>query len=212
MVSWSFVDSLRPAPGPLTEARRAEFAALDWDAPLEPEAELAAIPEDATIAGMFPMPLAAEAAKLGSPLPSALSRYAHFKFYPLRHHVTLMFEAAQVFFPQLSMRKALRKIGRGATPALLTSTLGRVVWATAITPATAIEALARSYAINLKPGEAELRAHDDGHAIVELRDIHYLLDSNHVGAFEGALRPFDRRASVRIHRLGPGHAELLVTW
>jgi hypothetical protein len=52
----------------------------------------------------------------------------------------------------------------------------------------------------------------DGFAIVELRDIHYLIDSYHVGAMEGLLRPLGLKPDVLVHELSPGHAELLVTW
>jgi hypothetical protein len=38
------------------------------------------------------------------------------------------------------------------------------------------------------------------------------LDSNHVGAMEGLLRPLGLQPEVRIHEIGPGHAELLLAW
>jgi uncharacterized protein (TIGR02265 family) len=200
------------AASPLEPARRAEFSTPDWDAPLDREGELARVPGDATISGMFLAPMVDEAAKHGAPLPSAHARYRTFEFYPLRHHVTLMFEAAERLFPDLSARQALRKLGRGATPALLDSTLGRVMWSTAVTPAAAVDALAKAYAVNLKPGAADVVQHGEGYAIVELREVHYLMDSNHAGAFESVLRPLGMRAQVAIRRRGEGWAELLVTW
>jgi uncharacterized protein (TIGR02265 family) len=179
--------------------------------PLVRAVEVAKVPEAATISGMFLMPMAAEAAGRGFPLPSARPRYTRFNFYPLREHVQLMFETAEALFPQLSTRKAIRKLGRGAAPALLQSTLGKVVLATAVSPAGALEAMAKAYGINLRPGEASVVEQGDGFAILELREIHYLLD-NHVGAMEGLLRPLGLKPEVRVYERGPGHAELLVTW
>jgi uncharacterized protein (TIGR02265 family) len=176
------------------------------------EAEIARIPEAATISGMFLMPMAAEAARRGAPLPSARARYTRFTFYPLREHVQLMFEAAAVLFPGVPTRKAIRKLGRGAAPALLQSTLGKVVLASAVSPLDALQAMSKAYALNLRPGEASVIEHGPGFAILELREIHYLIDSNHVGAMEGLLRPLGLQPEVRIHELGPAHAELLLTW
>jgi uncharacterized protein (TIGR02265 family) len=204
-----------PAPRSLqsiSPQRLARFKSPDIADPLVRDAELAKIPDAATISGMFLMPMAAEAERLGRPLRSARPRYVRFNFYPLREHVQLMFEAAEAFMPQLPTRKAIRKLGRGAASALLQSTLGKVVLASAVSPLETLEAMAKAYAINLRPGEANVIEHGDGFAIVELREIHYLIDSNHVGAMEGLLRPLGLKPEVLVHELGPGHAELLVTW
>lgn len=197
--------SLRPE-------RLAQFKAPSTGSPLVREVEIAKIPAAATISGMFLMPMAAEAERLGHPLPSSRKRYTRFNFYPLREHVQLMFEAAEVLMPGVPMRKAIRKLGRGAAPALLQSTLGKVVLASAVSPLDALEAMSKAYGINLRPGAANVIDHGAGFAILELREIHYLIDSNHVGAMEGLLRPLGLKPEVRVRELGPGHAELLVTW
>lgn len=192
--------------------RFARFKAPDMATPLVREVEIAKIPQAATISGMFLMPMAAEAERRGSPLPSARPRYTRFNFYPLREHVQLMFEAAEAFFPGVPTRRAIRKLGRGATPALLQSTLGKVVLATAVSPLDALEAMAKAYGINLRPGQMTVIEHGDGFAILELREVHYLIDSNHVGALEGLLRPLGHEPEIRIDEMGPGRAQLLVRW
>jgi len=204
-----------PAPSSLQSIRPerlARFRTPSNTLPLVREAEIAKIPQAATISGMFLMPMAAEAERLGRPLASARPRYTRFNFYPLREHVQLMFEAAEAFMPQLPTRQAIRKLGRGAAPALLQSMLGKVVLASAVSPLDALEAMAKAYGINLRPGQVNVVEHGDGFAILELREIHYLIDSNHVGAMEGLLRPLGLKPEVRVHELAPGHAELLVTW
>jgi uncharacterized protein (TIGR02265 family) len=190
----------------------ARFKSSNTSSPLVRDVELAKVPQAATISGMFLMPMAAEAERRGHPLPSARKRYTRFNFYPLREHVQLMFEAAEVLMPDVPTRKAIRKLGRGAAPALLQSTLGKVVLSSAVSPLDALEAMSKAYAINLRPGEAKVIEHGDGFAILELREIHYLIDSNHVGAMEGLFRPLGLKPEVSVRELGPGHAELLVTW
>ena len=206
------MDAARTKGPALSVAQQVMFEAPSVDGPLSAAAELAKIPDDATISGMFLMPMAEAAARLGKPLPSARERYTRFHFYPLREHVTLMFEAVKVLFPDCGARKGMRKLGRGAAPALLESTLGRVVLASAITPVDAIAAMAKAYEINLRPGSARILESGRGFAIVELKNVYYLLDCNHVGAMEGLLRPLNIRPEVRIRPITNGHAELLVCW
>jgi uncharacterized protein (TIGR02265 family) len=103
------------------------FVEPPWQAPLDAEAEIARIPEDATISGMFLAPLAVEAKRQGFTLPSARERYLPFKFYPLREHSRLLVETCERLFGDRPLRQALRKLGRGAPAALVSSTLGRVV-------------------------------------------------------------------------------------
>ena len=188
------------------------FEAPLGDGPLMASAEIATIPVDATISGMFLIPMVAEASRLERTLPSARARYSPFQFYSLREHVTLMFEAAGVLFPDHSPRRALRKLGRGAASALLSSMLGRVMFSSVLTPLDSLSAMAKSYELNLKPGRAQVVDHGPGFAIVELKDVHYLLDTHHVGVMEGLLGRLGIRPEVKARHLSGGHAELLVSW
>ncbi len=174
--------------------------------------EIANIPAEATIAGLYLIPLVEGAKKLGRPLPSARPRYTAFTFYPLREHAQLMVEAAEVFFPGKPLRSALRKIGRGATAAFLNSTLGKIVLSPAVGPVDVVQQMAKTYALNLKPGRAEVLFVERRKIVVELRDVHYFLDCHHVGVFEGLLRHAGVDGEVRIHSITRGHAEYLLTW
>ena len=196
----------------ISVAERAEFLEPNWDAPLDPIRYLATIPDHATISGMFLAGMVDAAKERGHQLPSAAPRYVAFKFYPVRDHVRLMFEYSQRVFPNLSLRQGVRKIGRGASHALLSSTVGRVVLATALDPVSSLAAFATSYGVHLRPGSAEVVRHGVDWAIVELREVHYLLDSNHVGTLEGVLKLVGLRGHVHMRKIGPAAADYLVTW
>jgi uncharacterized protein (TIGR02265 family) len=123
-----------------------------------------------------------------------------------------MMDCSTVLFPNLHIRQGLRKLGRAAPQALLNSTLGRVVLSTVSDPVSALEAFSTSYGLHLKPGHAEVIEAGPAWALVALRDVHYLLDSNQVGSLEGILKLVGVRGHVTIRRIRAGCADFLVTW
>jgi uncharacterized protein (TIGR02265 family) len=190
-----------------------EFIEPSWKAPLDPQKTLLAIPESATIAGMFLEPIAKEARRLRIALTAARERYVAFRFYPVREHVRLLVEASGKFYPDRPLRLALRSLGRAAPAALLTSTLGRASVGSAQGTMAIIEAMAKSYAINL-PGSSvsvlEPTKHD---CIVRMQGVPYFLDSHHVGVFEGVLRYAGvKEGSVLLRAHSPIDAELWCRW
>lgn len=191
---------------------RVLFVEPPWEAPFDEEAELAAIPKEATISGMFLAPIAVEAKRRGIVLPSARERYVAFKFYPLVEHARLLLETCARFYPDLSRRQALRKLGRGAPQALVSSMLGRVVLASAEGVSAVVEAMAKAYPLNTRPGKVTLVESFASTCIVRLEEIHYFLDSHHVGAFEGALKFAGVRGRVRIAPRGRTAADFLLEW
>ncbi len=190
----------------------ARFVEPPWFTGLSAAHEIAAIPPQATIAGMYLIPLVEAAKKIGRPLPSARARYTAYSFYPLREHAQLLIEGAEAIYPDRPLRLALRKLGRGATGALLSSTLGKVVLSAAVGPAEAVQQLAKTYSLNLKPGHGEVLISERGRLVVELRDIYYFLDCHHVGVMEGILRYAGVDGEVRINSIGRSRAEYLLTW
>jgi uncharacterized protein (TIGR02265 family) len=190
----------------------AEFAPPPQDAAIDLAATLRAVPDTATIAGMFPDALAQAARRAGTKLPSARDRFVAFNFYPLREHVQLLGEASERLFVGVPLRRSLRKLGR-RTPEILHSTvLGRVTLGAAEGVHAAIAAMANTYAINLRPSHAEVIETGPHHAVVRLRSIHFMLDSLHVGVFEGTMRFAGARGEVRICAYGPSEADLLCKW
>lgn len=194
------------------DSRFRNFVDPPWSAPLDVNAVLRAIPESATIVGMFTEPLAESARKAGHPLPSARDKYTHYKFYPLREHVQLLTESCAVLYPKLSLRQALRKIGRAAPKALMHSTIGKVTLGAASGVEEALRAWVRTYPLHLRPGFADVLETGKSHAIIRLDEVHYFLDCHHVGSFEGVFSYLEKRATVRIYAQSPTSADLLCSW
>jgi uncharacterized protein (TIGR02265 family) len=188
------------------------FVDPSWNAPLDGAGVVKAIPDSATIAGMFLEPLAHAMRQAGVTGQVARERYTPFRFYPLREHAKLLLEACERLYPNKPLRQALRKLGRAAPAALLSSTLGRVTLGAAQGPLEIVQALAKSYSLNLRPSLAEVREERPGRLIVRLSSVHYFLDSHHVGVFEGALQHAGVRGSVKINSHDPHTADLLCTW
>jgi uncharacterized protein (TIGR02265 family) len=190
----------------------APFLPPPWDAPFDGEAALAAIPEAATISGMFLAPLVAEAQKRGIVLRAARERYVGFTFYPLREHARLLLEVCDRIYPDRPPRQVLRKLGRGAPNALLASTLGKVVLGSVEGPHGVIAAMAKAYPLNARPSRVTVLEATRGRSVVRLEDVFYFLDSHHVGAFEGALNFAKVEGHVLFARRGRASADLLLEW
>jgi uncharacterized protein (TIGR02265 family) len=192
--------------------REDRFVEPPWNAPFDEQAELSAIPESCSISGMFLAPLAAEAKRRGITLPSARDRYVLFKFYPLVEHARLLLETCERIYPDRSRRQALRKLGRGAPQALVASTLGRVVLGSVEGVASVVEAMARAYPLNARPSKVTVVESMPGRSIVRLEEVHYFLDSHHVGTFEGVLKYAGVRGRVRIVMHSRCAADFLLEW
>jgi len=188
------------------------FVEPPWNAPLDAEAMIASIPEVATISGMFLMPLALEAKRRGVALPSARERYVAFQAYPLREHARLLVETCRLLHGGRPLRQVLRKLGRGAPQALVASTLGKVVLGSVEGVHDVVRAMVKAYPLNLRPCHLAVLEASPGRAVVRLEDLHYFLDSHHVGAFEGVLRYAGVSGGVRIAKRGPAAADLLLEW
>lgn len=189
------------------------FSEPDWSAPLDVEACIDAVPADATMSGMFLAAVVSAASSAGHRLPSARASYTAFRKYPMREHCVIMVEAARAIWPAHSMREGLRRLGRGAPRALMTSMLGRVVLGSVEGPAEIVRAMARAYPLNSSPGSLEVGDAGPGRVVVRLRDIHHFLDSHHVGVFEGVLRHAGVEGGhVRLASLSRSDADLSCEW
>lgn len=196
----------------MPDEREVSFVEPPWNAPFDDAAELAAIPNSSSISGMFLAPLAAEARRRGITLPSARDRYVPFKFYPLVEHARLLLETCARLYPDRPRRQALRKLGRGAPQALIASTLGRVVLGSAEGVQATVEAMVKAYPLNARPSKVAIVENLPRRSIVRLEDIHYFLDSHHVGAFEGVLKYAGVRGRVLIAMRSRTAGDFLLEW
>ena len=188
------------------------FREPPWNAPLDIEREIECIPASAQVRGMFILPVLQEAKRAKISMQRMRDRYLPFQFYPLREHARLLADTAAAVYPKLPMRQALRKLGRGAPYAFSGSTLGRVLLQAAQGPLEVASALAKGYELTLDPGRAIVEERGPSCVDVSLEEVHYFVDSHHVGAFEGALKFANTRGHVKLHRISAAQAVLRLTW
>jgi uncharacterized protein (TIGR02265 family) len=199
---------------PSTPSRAAavRFIEPPWTEPLDAEAEIAAIPESAQIRGLMTAPMAADAKKRDAARLLPRERYVSFNLYPLREHARLLVYTAHDTFPDRSLRDALRKLGRAAAATFVASTLGKVTLGAAEGVHDIVSAFAKGYELNMQPGRASVIDSQPRSIVVSLDDLHYFLDSHHVGSFEGAMKRAGVRGRVSIARRGRAAADLLLQW
>jgi uncharacterized protein (TIGR02265 family) len=193
------------------------FVTPDWNAPLDTEAHVRAIPAGSVIKGMYPASIAAEAKRRGLTLAHAGDKYLPFLDYPMTDHARLLVEAARAFFPQLPARQALRKIGRAAVGVFLQSTLGKAVLGGLTQPETtarAISGMVRAYTTSLgKPTpHVEVRELEGNGCVVRLVDFWVFLDCHQVGILEGVCRACGVKGEMRVALESPSRGEIECTW
>lgn len=183
-----------------------------WAAPLDADAVIAAIPRDATMTGMFLDAVARIARERGLAPTSARPRYIAFQPYALREHCELLVEVARLVFPESTLRVGLRKIGKGTPHVLMRSTVGRVVLGSVEGPHASLRALARSYAMHMRPCKLDVEDAGPEAAIVTLSEVYNFLDSHNVGVFEGLLRHAGVDGSVKVYAETRTSGAFLCTW
>lgn len=183
-----------------------------WDLPFDGDALVRAVPADATMTGLFLEAVAGVARERGKSPKAARPRYVPFQPYPLREHCELLVEVSRLAFPLMTLREALRKLGRGAPQTLVRSTVGRVVFGAAEGPLETIRAMAKSYSMHMRPCSLEVDRLADRAAIVRVSEVHNFLDSHNVGVFEGVLKHAGVRGTVKIRPYTRTSADLLCTW
>jgi uncharacterized protein (TIGR02265 family) len=187
------------------------FVEPAWDAPIDVDACLRALPAGGTIKGMFPGAIVAEAERRGFVVHVQRDRYLPFLDYPVPEHAALLAEAAPLFYPGISLRRALRKLGRAAMPTFMQTTIGKVVMKQEPDIDALFGIVRHAYEIALKRPCIEIEERGDSHAILRLRDL-YFLDSHHVGAIESFLRHRGLQASIRVHSESLVNGEFLCSW
>jgi len=189
-----------------------QFVEPPWDEPLDVERALTVIPPQAQIAGMFFLGMFEGAKRRGLSLPEPKVRYLAFKFYPIAEFAPLLLKAAELFYPTRSLREGLRAIGTAGPTIFAASMLGKVTIGSAVGVQGTVEAIARTYPINIRPSQCTVSEVKPRSCVVSLDSVPHFLDSHHVGVFEGTLQHAGVKGCVRIAKRGEISADLLLEW
>lgn len=188
------------------------FSEPPWGAALDVPRALSLISDDSTIAGMFFLGLLEGAKRRGFSLSGVRERYLPFGFYPVAEFAPLLVAAAGQFHPTLSLRRGLRAIGAVGPTVLAKSVLGKVTLGSAIGVHSVIEAVANTYAVNIRPSSCAVTHHAAKACVISLSNVQYFLDCHHIGVFEGTMTHAGVSGRVRIASQSEFSAELLLEW
>ncbi len=181
-----------------------------WDAPIDVEAHLAAIPEGVTTKGLFLTNLADRIEAAGAPRPG---RWTPFRNYPVREYAALLVRCAEVVHPGLPLGRGLREVGFTAYPAFAATTLGKVVFSFAGTdPKAALRLAPRAYDL-VSAGTSQVTLEETpGEDRLYMRGIYSFPQLHEAGVIEGGIRTFGGDVDVLVSGVAPGEAVLHVRW
>ena len=184
-----------------------------WASALDETACIRAIPTRRDDDGHVPRERRRSRARArASKCRAARPRYVAFQPYPLKEHCQILLEVARAVYPNATIREALRKLGRGAPHVLLQSTLGRVVLGSVEGPIATIEAMARSYALHMRPANLAVERAGASGAIIRMSEIHNFLDSHNVGVFEGVMKLAKVDGTLRMRAYSRTAADFSCEW
>ncbi|HEY1100342.1 MAG TPA: DUF2378 family protein [Myxococcota bacterium] len=189
----------------------AGFRRPDFARPLDVEATVAALPLGGAIKGMYLQAIADLCAKSGKTLSQ--SSFTAFKDYPLALQTRLGVEAAQLMHPDVPVREGLRRIGRTTYGVLSSTLIGRVVFGVLGRDIAKVTPLAaKAYDVSGRGLDATVIEQGDGFSHIRLEGHACLIDSFHVGAFEGVLDFCGVDGEVFLHEVGPTTTDLFTIW
>jgi uncharacterized protein (TIGR02265 family) len=186
----------------------AQFSRPDFGAPLDVDALVAAIPERATVKGMFFHSALGQARKKGVILPGR-EKYVAFQDYTVREHVQVLAECARLIYPGDSPRQALRRLGRDAYRIFVESMVGRVLFSVAARRfESALHLTSKAYKVVGNVSSATIEDEQPNSPVVHLRGVWNFPDSYHVGVFEEAVDDYGKKCEVLIRRNAADDVEL----
>ena len=192
------------------------FKPPDWEAPLDLEQRLPALPRR-VVRGWVMQSVLDAAKREGVTLPGK-SHYGRFRDYPLKDYIDLLVNASEVVRPAEPPRRTLYELGRGVFPAFARTLTGRIALRALggkDEPVRAgIDLMSRLYTVTSKgDSSAELLEKADNFAVIRLRGVWSFPDSYHVGVFTGAaLGVFELEPSILVRMTSLCDAELLLSW
>ena len=190
-----------------------EFLSPAWDAPLDVSEYVHATPKTAQIKGMFISAVVDACREKGHTLSGARDRYIPFHDYPLVEHLELMAEGAPLLFPERSLRRALRSVGRASYATFVRSLVGRVVLSgSAGEMRPTIEAMIRGYEVSMPCAKLHIVDSSATSVTLTMTGMYTFLDSHHVGVFEGVARASGVHAEVLVRLRSLVAGDMRISW
>jgi len=189
----------------------AAFPPMDWDAALDVEKTIAGIPLDATTKGMF-FNDCLNARKRGGLEPWD-KHYTLFKDYPQRDFCRLAADTAAALYPDLSLRRALRELGRTAYPTIANTHIGRMIFGVLGSDIRRIMRVARKgYGVSMS--HISVQHIDDGanFAHTRLTNIFIFPTAYQPGVFDGAIEAVGQTGETRARVVGAHTVEFYARW
>ncbi|HKP62295.1 MAG TPA: DUF2378 family protein [Polyangiales bacterium] len=183
----------------------------DWTSPIDFEARLSAVPEDAQVRGMF-LQLLLQAVHPETRVKLGPRRYLAFKNYPLREYIGLL-QLCCESMPSVPAAECVRRLGRAVYPTYATTVTGTAIFAMAGNNFRRVAELApAAYKIAIQPGTITVRSVSDTHAEVEFREVYNLPDFHQVGIWEGAMAVCRARGTIRVRAHDFSSADFAIEW
>jgi uncharacterized protein (TIGR02265 family) len=188
------------------------FEKIDWAAPLDVDAYVAHCPPEAKVKGVIVNGVLKRLETMGKPPPPGVGRYLAFKDYPLREHMKITADVAQLAFPHEHLRESLRRLGHETFPAVKETLIGKVVFAAWDKPESVFKLSAKAYEIVGSIARVTVVESGPGFVHQHIVNAYGFLDSFQVGVTEGVLLAFKKEGAVQIKRVSLSEAHVYTEW
>ncbi|MBI5497046.1 MAG: DUF2378 family protein [Deltaproteobacteria bacterium] len=189
------------------------FPSPDWQAPLDLDAQVAAVPPSHTVRGMSINGVLDAMAAMGRPLRDQPRRVA-FKDHPQAEMVAVLVQAARAL-PDLPPREALRRVGQAHLEKLQENMVMRVMFAglgQSLGVQAAAALLPRAYRAASSHEQVEVLANEPRRLMLRYRDCYSFADCFQVGVLEGGLRNFKVTPRLGVRVVSRAETELELAW
>ena len=189
-----------------------EFHTIDWNAPIDVEALTRLVPANARVKGVFFHTAVKEAQEKTGRAPGRPS-YGALTDYPSEELVRVLAECARLLHPDLTLKLALRTLGRRVFENLKETTAGTFLFSVAgRNVRSAFKLVNRAYKLFSTNGTGSFVEGTDGSVTIELRNIWTFPDAYHIGIFEGAMAAYGAKADLTVRRRSACDVDLRVVF
>lgn len=186
----------------------------DWNAPLDMDAVVAAVPDHMTVKGMSITAIGDALVALGKPVGN-LPRCVAFKDYPQKEMVRCLVVAAREGFPGVPPRMALRRIGGAHLSSLKETMIMRVMLAglgSSLGIQGAAKILPRIYRVASSHEEVAVPINEARRLRLQYKNAFTFPHSFQVGVIEGGLGVFNVRPRILVQEMGMSECVVEFSW